>query len=235
MNTIREQIIKKIYEQYQKETASLAFACKEGCAVCCTQNVSMTATEGEMILNFLAREGRLEELHEILLKAETRFIPQSTPNSEDSDSDKPLEKPDLTTCCFLRDNSCSIYPVRPFACLCFCSTKACGPEQPAEQPAWLASVNWMMLQLIEHVGQGEFWGNMTDILLELSSQGRYIGRDWRGEPGKIDKARFRLLKAEPVREFTVDSPLAQRKIEVILQRLSKEEIDGTTIGNLLGM
>ncbi len=234
MNNLKEEIIKKLYELYQRETAHMSFACKKGCTACCTQNVTMTATEGEMILNFMVNEDRLEETNNILRQAKTTYIPQSTPNNSCGDQNTADENWDFTPCYFLKENNCSIYPVRPFACRCFFSTSPCSLDQPAEQPEWLASLNWMMIQLIEHVGQGEFWGNMTDILLELSSQGRYIGRDWQGEGIKVDRARFRLLKAEPVREFVVD-PLAQRKIELFLQRISKTAINGGTIGSILGM
>ncbi len=234
MKKIREKIVEKLYEQYEIETAHQTFACKKGCSTCCTQNVTMTATEGEMIINFLVQEKRLEELHDILCKSETVYVPQKTPNNPDDEQVDSDEKWDLTPCCFLKNNMCSIYPARPFACRCFYSTKECGPEQPAELSAWLAAFNGVMLQLIEHVGQGELWGSMNDILLELSSQSRYIGREWRGEPTKIDRARFRLLTAGPVKEFIVD-PLSQRKIELILQRISQTAIDNATIGSMLGM
>ena len=238
-NNLREKIITSLYELYDRETANLSYACKKGCSTCCTQSVTMTATEGEMILEFLKEQDRLGDLHEILKQSETRYIPAHTPNQlaalyHDRKEVKD-EGWDLSPCCFLDNNCCTIYPVRPFACRSFGSTVQCDLNHSAEQPPWLVTLNTVMMQVIEHVGQGEYWGNMMDILLELSSQSGYIGRQWQGEgANKVDRARFRLLTAEPVAVFVVP-PEDEEKISRLLNRISTTGIYKTTIGTLLGM
>lgn len=239
MGNLREKIMTTLFEIYEQETANLSYACKKGCSTCCTQSVTVTATEGQMIIEFLKEQDRIEELHEILKQNETRYIPAHTPNRIAALYHEKKEVKgddwDLTPCCFLDNNCCSIYPVRPFACRCFGSTVQCDLNHSAEQPSWLITLNTVMMQVVEHVGQGEYWGNMMDILLELSSQSRYIGRQWQGEgANKVDRARFRLLTAEPVSNFIVP-PEDEEKISQLLKQISGTEVYKNTIGVLVGM
>lgn len=239
MNNLREKLITTLYEFYDRETQNMSFACRKGCSTCCTKSVTMTATEGEIIMAHLKAKGQMNEIHEILKNTVTTNTPKHTPNQFVK---KCLEKKecqeeswDLTPCCFLDNGSCSIYSVRPFSCRSFGSTVQCDLNQTAELPPLLLTKNTVMMQVFEHVGQGEYWGNMLDILLELSSQSRYIGRQWQGEGSdKVDRARFRMLTAEPVPGFIVP-PDHEETLHDLLGRISNTEVYKTTIGTLIGM
>ena len=51
MSTIREKLLQAIYRQFATwlESQPLPLACQKGCATCCTQNVTITAVEGDLI------------------------------------------------------------------------------------------------------------------------------------------------------------------------------------------
>ena len=70
----------------------------------------------------------------------------------------------------LTNNLCSVYPVRPFACRCFFSKEDCAENECATIDDFVLAVNNIFLQVIEHVDQDRFTGNLTDILLFLESE-----------------------------------------------------------------
>ena len=68
MNTIKKDILNIVIEKYADWTAGEPFACQNGCSHCCTQNVTMTATEGDVIFKFI-RENNKEEWFALCLSA----------------------------------------------------------------------------------------------------------------------------------------------------------------------
>lgn len=107
-------------------------------------------------------------------------------------------------CPYLEDNRCQIYQVRPFSCRSFASVKKCLAGQAAEQPQFYISATTAAQQLIEHVGQGEYWGNMHDVLLALCD---LKANEETGElldsHSIIDQARARLRKAKALPGFLI--------------------------------
>lgn len=73
-------------------------ACHAGCGACCHQPIPLTLAELLAIKSFLRFAGM-------------RQVLASSAKGKDEDKEK-----NSSTCMFLQENSCSIYPVRPFAC-----------------------------------------------------------------------------------------------------------------------
>ena len=71
---------------------------------------------------------------------------------------------DFTPCIFLENNSCSIYPVRPFMCRAFVSVGNCAQQGTAEVASFIITASTVMMQIIEHLDHGSGWGNMFDVL-----------------------------------------------------------------------
>ena len=154
-------------------------ACKRGCSMCCTQNVTMTTLEGRAIIEYLSLNDQ-----EALLS-----LASGTPHSEwyrppitTNDfalfclkgKEPPEEQNDHSgvACRFLSKNECVIYDARPFGCRCFFSTQACETEPCAVVDPFLLTVNTVFLQFIEHIDAGGFFGNLNDVLALLASGNR---------------------------------------------------------------
>jgi len=158
----------KIYAAYEKEVAGIAFACREGCASCCTQSVNMTTAEGRGILAYLSETGR--ELPSLPGK-ERRTCPTLTTNGlaacylEGREAGPEPESPWIyEPCVFLQGERCTIYPARPFGCRSFGSTRSCAELGIAEAPEWFITLNSVVNQLIEHLDLDGFWGNIYNVL-----------------------------------------------------------------------
>ncbi len=166
-------VLEQIYQFYETWASDLKLACHKGCAACCTRNVTMTQAEGELILAGLEKDSRLEWLLARLQLEGDIGRPLITTNEwaecclegrEVGEEDEQV----LTPCPLLnRDQSCSIYPLRPFSCRCFGSTVDCATKGIADQPDILMDVNTVTMQIIEHLGRGYWWGNMLDVLSAL--------------------------------------------------------------------
>ncbi|MEN8257139.1 MAG: YkgJ family cysteine cluster protein [Thermodesulfobacteriota bacterium] len=212
MSTLREKIVQRIYHQFEQWIGQnkLQFSCQRGCASCCTHNVTMTATEGELIHRFINENGRnswfADKIQSIKnrqqLTETTNELAQKCLAAEES-STLPPEKKE-TVCPFLEDDSCQIYEVRPFSCRSFASVKKCRPGQAAELPQYYISATTAGQQLIEHVGQGEYWGNMHDVLLALCDIKENEGTaELLASQSVADQARSRLTKAQPLPGFLI--------------------------------
>ncbi len=80
----------------------------------------------------------------------------------------------LEPCQFLAaDYSCSIYEARPFACRCFASLIPCRESGTASQPRDLLAINTVVMQIIEHLDQGEIYGSLGNILTALCNREEY--------------------------------------------------------------
>jgi Fe-S-cluster containining protein len=165
-------MLRSLYDAYESWTGQYSFACRPGCASCCTQSVTITTLEGEEIIRFLRRRQLVDEFLPLLKARSTTRRPRQTTNqfaaqclAEREDPEENTPAWDFTPCLFLKDNRCVIYPVRPFGCRSFSSLRLCSIAGCAEAAPILITMNTVVQQIIEHAcSEGGWWGNMIDIL-----------------------------------------------------------------------
>lgn len=206
MISLKEEILLEVYDEFEKWAKQEKTACTKGCAVCCTQNVTMTAVEGDLIHRFIREKGKMEWFAGKLREKRSTQRPEMTTNGFaaaclQGEDVEPGSYGNGDACPFLENNCCSIYAVRPFSCRCFASVEPCVPGVPAVIPDSYLSASTAVMQIIEHLGQGEYWGNMLDVLLALSDlpeNRKYVEL----LPGSLaDQGRAQLVKALPVPGF----------------------------------
>jgi len=235
---LKSDILNIIYDQYDQWARRFAVACQPACPVCCTQNVTMTAVEGEEILRYIQHQGLAKWLGDILGASGQTTPPMVTTNQfaaaclagQETNSDWPANQ---TSCPFLSGGLCRIYAARPFACRLFLSTRRCQPGGEAEMPAGYPGVATAICQIIEHLSQRGYWGNMSDVLLALLARPAYQEIARHVAPDKMATARARLLIAQPLPGFLLDeeeSSLASPLITAIFAR----EVNGKKVETILG-
>ncbi len=235
---MKEKIYLTIIEQFSNWAADFSSACSKGCSPCCTQNVTITALEGERILNFVLTHGLERWLAEKLLEPQRADRPHLTTNEfahacltgREVDGG---ENGTIAPCPFLADDTCRIYPVRPFACRCFISTARCSAHQPARIAAHYLTAATAMMQLIEHLGQKEYWGIMTDVLLALCDISVYRPiAEQLAEPARIMQGRLRTLTARPLPGFLF-SEEEEEQLGPLLRAIFATPLDGRTVEDIL--
>ena len=212
--------------------------CTKGCSCCCTGNVTITALEGERILSFAVQNGMEQWLADRLRQPAQIGRPRMTTNEfahaclsgREADPDT-CEM--LASCPFLADDICRIYPVRPFSCRCFISTSRCSPTHPALVDECYLTASTAMLQLIEHLGQKEYWGIMTDVLLSLLDISTYQGiATALADPARIMEGRLRTLTARPLPGFLFTEEEEQR-LEPLLHAIFNSRIGSGSVEDVL--
>lgn len=236
---IRQQILTIITESFTAWDSTDSQACSAGCSACCTQNVTMTALEGERILDFFIEQNSEDKLSAII-----NSLDQVHPKPEQTDNEFATacfngidhEEPEQlteTVCPFLDNNLCTIYPVRPFSCRCFSSTRQCSPSQPAVMENRRISTSTVIKQLIEHLGQGEYWGNMMDVLPAMLDISAYsaMARQLNNN-STIFTARERVRTATPLPGFLL-APEDMETVTPLLEKIFQQEIEGKSVEDIL--
>jgi Fe-S-cluster containining protein len=209
--TARECLF-KIYALHGRWAREFTLACEKGCAACCTQSVTMTTLEGELLNDFLTDHPELLPLLEAM--PGNAPAPPTTINQFAAAcllgeyADEPLPALDLAPCVFLRDNCCTVYPARPFMCRSFGSKVRCDSSGAAEVEPFFLTLNTVILQCIEHLDLGRPWGNMYPVLSAIRRQTTNNGTE--KIPG--------LLIAEQIQGFLIPPDEADR-IHDFLQSL----------------
>lgn len=215
---IQQMLLATLHDAFAQWADSFSFACRKGCATCCTRSVTMTSLEGDEILAFLAEGDRLSEMK----MAAPAFQPtaprmgQCTTNTFVAahlrgESVEEAESWDLRPCPFLKEETCSIYPVRPFGCRLFASLDPCAASGVAEMPPGYLAGATVLLQYIEHLDNGGRWGTMVELLAGLNT-----GQTENcGEP------------TAPIPGFLI-APDERALVEPLLQGLLAREINGQT-------
>ena len=236
MNELKNKILEIIFEKYNQWIRNEAFHCHKGCSLCCTQNVIITAVEGQYIYNYILM-GKMEPwfAEKLLKERRTQKINLTTNGFarrclEKNEEYEYEEQPQINGICpFLEENSCTIYAVRPFACRSFASTKDCHDSGSAQLSERLLVINTVTMQLLEHLGQKGYWGNMIDVLLALAE--RKVNDEVRiniSDDEIIKRAITKILTAEPLPGFLL-KPEEENEVKQYLQSILSENIGVKTI------
>lgn len=216
-------------------TGSLSFACCQGCSACCTTGVTITALEGEKILDYVVNQGLERWLAAQLTITAPLPPPDHTWNEfaaacleEQELAEAPLANPG--TCPLLEDDRCCVYPVRPLACRLFASTTTCHPGVSATLPTWYLDAATAISQIVEHLGQQEYWGRMVDVLASLLDINRYQGIATHLDPTLSRQARLRTRSAQALPGFLFDE---DERVTALLNHLLATEIEGKSLGDIL--
>jgi Fe-S-cluster containining protein len=223
----KKQLLHAVYGVYSSWVQRFPLACKKGCAACCTQSVTMTSMEGEMILDVVRKKGRENRVLEKLAQSRpgksraamtTNQFAKACLNHQEVCGGAPGGW-DFTPCAFLVENTCSIYEVRPFGCRCFGSFVECGAGKAAKMAPIHLAVNTVFTQVIEHIcSDGGYWGTMNDILHSLASN---------NPDGKMH-----LLPAQPLPGFLLE-PHEKQTVKILLKQLGEQVSEKAIFGDLI--
>lgn len=237
MAAVKEAVLRCIYDAFASWAAEYNHVCEPGCAVCCTRSVVITAVEGEMIHHHVRARGEEEWLTGCLLNKGTTRRPLMTTNefagfclegkeapSEEEGSRRP--------CPFLEGNLCRIYEVRPFACRCFFSQEKCQPGVSALLAPEYLSGAMAVQQIVEHLGQGEYWGNLLDVLTALCDLPEnkkcmnFLSQSF------VEQARIQVVKARPLPGFLVLEEEMPR-VWPLLEKIFTSHVENKTVEAIL--
>jgi Fe-S-cluster containining protein len=172
----RLRVLKQIYAVYEDFSSTLESVCERCCDTCCTCNVTVTTLEGLYMLEnmddgvrcrFFSRLSDIKGFHRFRPKLSMNRMAVMCAEGEDFPEDQP--DPACGACPFLEDRLCPVYPIRPFGCRCMVSKTRCADSGFAETDDLVVSVNTIFMQVIEHVDRDGCFGNMLDVLSELST------------------------------------------------------------------
>ncbi|MGW8193218.1 MAG: YkgJ family cysteine cluster protein [Desulforhopalus sp.] len=234
---MKHQILHTLYEKFATWSGDIDIACRRGCSGCCTQNVTITALEGVEILRYAVAEGLAAEVASRLAQHRSHMAPEMTTNDfagaclDGRDAD-PGGQQNLAPCPFLEDDLCRIYPVRPFGCRLFISTRTCSAAQPALVPDYHFEGATAASQMIEHLGQKEYWGNMLDVLPALLDISEFKEIAEHLDSALILRARLRTLTAKPLPGFLFSEENGKR-VAVLLESIFHGTVEGRRIDDIL--
>jgi Fe-S-cluster containining protein len=236
---MKHKILNNIYTSFDNWCAESQTqpACCKGCSTCCSQNVTITALEGENILRYIISEGMVDEFATALMQVGDISRPKySTNDFAKACLDGRDVDPEITTnkesCPFLKDNICTIYPVRPFSCRLFMSSVTCSPGTPAQVTDDHFEASTAVTQVIEHLGQKEYWGNMLDVLMAMLDISEYREIADKLNQTLIIQGRMRTLTAKPLPGFLLSEEEGP-KVAQLLEKIFETEIDGKRIEDVL--
>ncbi len=235
---MKEHILSAIYREFEQWSTQLNFSCQKGCSNCCTQNVTMTALEGTRIHRFIRKNGKEKWLAEALYHSHRTIPPQMTTNEYAAAC---LQGQDVTPgagenpspCPFLENDCCMIYEVRPFGCRCFGSRIRCSPGQEALLPEYYITASTAVMQVIEHLGQFEYWGNMIDVLLAMCDMTENRNTSLFLHDHSLSmQARIQTLTAKPLPGFLIPED-DHKRVDPLLTAIFSAKIDDRTIEQIL--
>ena len=235
---MKKQILLSIYQVFADWSEQFAFTCTKGCTACCTQDVTITEVEGELVIDYCRDNESLQWLASALDVELPHFVPALTTNDYATAclKGKEVEHDSARnggTCPFLKNDACMIYEARPFSCRAFASTALCRPGSSAQAPQHYLTAATAVSQIIEHLSQKQYWGNMLHILYLLAQQ-HEESRDTRYPENKnrLVLAQSSCLSSKPLPGFLMseedydlvesllkaifDYRVADRRIEDIL-------------------
>lgn len=150
--------LEAIYQAFDDRSREYrqAAVCRPGCAFCCSQagRIDITTLEGLRIRNKMAQMGK--PVRKQLVKSLEKERRQR-------------EKQEAAPCPFLlKNNTCRIYDLPPFACRRLYSLETCGPKGPTlhRQVVEMAAQSVQEIQRLDDTG---YSGHISDILFMLNA------------------------------------------------------------------
>jgi len=230
--TVKQKLLSRLAQAFDAYVNAMhKVACKEGCAFCCTQHVTVTTLEAYPIHRRLIDSGQ-RPADRLSAIGPDRFQPAYTTNEFAAScfgrKELPEDVPGNTSrpCPFLEEDRCTIYGIRPFACRAFLSVAHCPSVGQAEIPSPLASVIGICQQIIEHIDAGGCYGNLSDMLM-LLDDGSKADAYRRNEPVGTEN----MPKAIALPGFLVP-PEDQKDVNAFLSRLLNVKINGRRLYDL---
>jgi Fe-S-cluster containining protein len=234
--TMKQQILKVVFDRFDNWSTRFGFACNKGCAACCTTDVFITAPEGKLILDYILSTHAAQWLKEKLDgPSASRPLLQTTNDYAKDCLQGRLPKGEEIRrggiCPFLEDECCSIYPARPFSCRCFASTVCCRNGGNALLPPEYLSAATAVSQIIEHVGQFDHWGTMIDVLTLQAAAAGCIPPGGRLEKN-LSVARSNCLTAKPLPGFLIEEKHYE-KVAGLVEDILSARLKGRSIEDIL--
>ncbi len=203
------KILERIYFFYHEAVDKMGWVCKGKCTACCTCNVTLTSLEVRYLIKALTSEEKkdLQGLIQAKIPAR-RFVPRITTNGfarhclEKKDLPEEENDPSWGQCPLLENGLCIIYKMRPFGCRALLSKSLCQESGYAEMPPLVMTLNQLFLQIIEHLDQGGFSGNLWDMLAfflqdEAPVLGLISNEKKKGAPVFIQNEKIPVLMVPP--------------------------------------
>ncbi|MDR9501279.1 MAG: YkgJ family cysteine cluster protein [Desulfurivibrionaceae bacterium] len=236
MTDRRQELLLALYSTFEQwlEAYSLPFVCQPGCATCCTRKVTMTAVEADLIRRFISTSGHSRPAETAegatappLVTETTNELAARCLHGTEGREPEVEEEGEAGVCPYLAEARCQIYEVRPFACRSFASLQKCRSGEAAQLPQFYLTAATAAQQLIEHVGQGGYWGNMHDLLLFLEEAGEPP------LPAAIkEQARARLRRARPLPGFLIGTEEYER-VRPFIDLFFNKKIGGNRVEDIL--
>jgi len=177
MDPRRLKLLLEIYRIHEEFIGEFDTVCRKTCAHCCTQNVTATSLEVQLMLNHRGEVCKPGSPAGVRAAGESlRFQPRMTLNQIADRCAKGLDIPEESAdpaadaCPFLSKNACRIYGVRPFGCRAMVSKTDCAATGEAHMPDYVLTVNNVFLQYIEALDEHGVQGNLLDVLLFSTSR-----------------------------------------------------------------
>ncbi|WP_163335908.1 YkgJ family cysteine cluster protein [Desulfopila sp. IMCC35008] len=235
---IKQEILKIIYTSFSNWSSKQPQACTKGCSTCCTQNVNVTAAEAELILDYLVGNKLEQTALRGLSATTTPSRPLQTINEFAADcfagkESEQEQEGSRDSCPFLKDDLCTIYPARPFGCRCFLSQHVCTRTSPALVTNEYLTACTVISQLVEHLGQGEYYGNLLDVIPAMLDISRYHSiAELATNATKIQQARSHTLTAKPLPGFLLP-PEDSDSVTPLIETIFKARVEGKTVEAIL--
>ena len=179
----RLRILEQIYALHDNLMGTMDLACRAGCDLCCTRNVTLNSLEAGLIIRYLEKTGQQALIAKLENSGDLpRFRPLTTTNTlahlcrNGQKQPEEVCDPAWRPCPLLTDGKCPIYAVRPFACRCMVSSATCQKDGQAEMDDYLLALHTVFMQFIEHADAAGHTGNLIDMLTVPSAQRRAASR-----------------------------------------------------------